>query len=197
MPPPPEVQHRRAQDALTRRTGLALAGIIALLPEPETQEAMDRYHGEALRVVGGGQAQAVRFSFAYMAAVSPPSPRKPPPTIARALEGIAITAESPVTSSPMLRLWKLLKENEEPELAAQLAGSYANGLASAELQLAQRGGLIEGARAGKRGLRGWTKALSGNACAWCRSVAAGTYRSPDAVPFHERDHCSVAPVFHD
>lgn len=190
-------RHRQAQHRLAQAVSSALGAVLVSLEEPESQEAMDRYSSEALLIVGGGQRKAAGFALAYVAGLSRPSGRGLPPSVERALEGKAVGSESPVVRSPVLHLWGRLAEGEELPLARQSAASYAGGLASGDLQTAERGGLEEGARAGERPLKGWSKELSAGACEWCREVARQVYRSSDSVPFHQRDRCAVAPVFDD
>jgi hypothetical protein len=131
---------------------------------------------------------------AYVAGLRAPTR---PASIARALEGIAVTKESPVTRSPVLRLWKLLDEGTAATAAISAAQSYAGALASTELLVAERGGLGEGGRASGARIAGWRKEPGPTACEWCLTVSSDLYRTPDAVPFHERDSCSVSPEFEE
>lgn len=197
MASPPDVAHRRAQARLADRVSLALAGLIVGLPDPTGQEALELYAPLAARVVSGGQDRSARYALAYVAQLAPRSRTKSAPTTARALEGVLVTAASPVARSPILRLWQIVGDGESLEEAQRQASSYARGLATGDLQAAQRGGLTEGARASAKDVQGWRKVLSADACDWCRKIAdgGGRYRSADSVPFHARDECSVAPVF--
>jgi hypothetical protein len=193
-----DVRHRQAQRRLSGALTRSLAVLIAGLPDPTSQEAMELYSSESLRLVAGGQQQAAQLAIAYMTILSPPARRRLPASTARALAGgVAVTPDSPVTRSPVLRLWERIEAGDELPVAQASASSYAGGLASGDLAVAERGGLNEGERAGSRPVRGYSKELSGAACDWCRSVAGRVYRSADAVPFHQRDRCSVAPVFND
>ena len=187
------------QERLSRALEAALMGLLLRLPDPSTDEAFAAYERHALRLVGGAQLRSATFAMAYVAQLSPPSPRREPPTAERALAGVAVNAASPVARSPLLRLLGRLKEGEEETLARQSAGSYAGELGTGDVQAAQRGGLDEAARAGTRRLRGWRKELSAEPCPWCVTIASGggRYRRADTVPFHARDHCGVAPVFVD
>jgi hypothetical protein len=173
--------------------------LLIRLPDPSSEAAFTLYEREATRLVGGAQRRSATFAMAYLAGLSPLSPRREPPTLARALEGVAVNAASPVARSPVLRLLARLHEGDEELLARRVAGSYAGELGTGDLHAAQRGGLDEAARAGDRVIRGWRKELSPEPCAWCVTIASGGGRYPraDTVPFHARDHCSVAPVFAD
>ena len=199
MSPELDVQHRRAQRFVAEATSSALASLIASLPDPESQEAMELYAPNAARIVSGGQDRSARFAIAYVGKLVPRSRTKSPPTSARALADVLVTTESPVARSPMLRLWGTLADGEALEEARRRASSYAEELATGDLQSATRAGLEEGARASAKRVRGWKKELSADACSWCRKIAdgGGRYHSPDSVPFHARDHCSVAPVFEE
>jgi hypothetical protein len=192
-----DVVHRRAQLALADRVSLALANLIASLPDPESQDAIELYAPSAARIVAGGQERAARFSIAYVAQLAARSSVKSPPTTERALASVLVSSESPVARSPILRLWGLRADGEALDEATRRASSYAGELATGDLQVAQRAGLEEGARASAKNVRGWRKELSADACEWCRKIASGggRYRSAETVPFHARDHCSVAPVF--
>lgn len=174
-------------------------GLLLRLPEPSTDEAFALYERESARLVGGAQRLSATLAMAYVAQLSPPRDTTPPPTAERALEGVAVTAASPVTRSPVLRLLARLKEGEEETLARRSAGSYAGELGSGDVQAAERGGLDEAARAGTRRIVGWRKELSPEPCPWCVTIASGggRYRRADTVPFHSRDRCGVAPVFAD
>ena len=190
-------RHRFAQQALGERVGQALAKVIVELPDPEAQEAIERYLSRAVPLVAGGQRRAAALALAYVRKLSPPAPGKLVPTVDRAVAGHLVTAESPVATSPILRLWGRLNEGDSLETAQAAAASYAEALATGDLQVAQRLGLEEGARAGAREVQGWSKELSGEACDWCQEIAGQVYRSADAVPFHDRDRCAVAPAFAD
>jgi hypothetical protein len=177
---------------------MALMGVLAGLQDPDTELAQATYAAVAARLVGGMQRRSATFAITYLAQLSPPAPG----TVAsldRALDGALVTAGSPVATSPVLRLLARLSEGDDEPVARQAAGSYAGALATGDLQAAQRGGLEEGARAGGRRVRGWRKELAPGACEWCVMIASGggRYRQPDTVPFHQRDHCGVAPVFAD
>jgi hypothetical protein len=188
-------RHRLAQQALGERVGQTLAKVIVELPEPLEQEAMERYLARAVPVVAGGQRRAAALGIAYLRELSPPARGKLPPTVDRALSGQLVTADSPVATSPVLRLWGRVNEGDSLGVAQAAAASYAGALAIGDLQVAQRLGLEEGARAAEREVTGWAKELSGDACDWCQEIAGQVYRSADAVPFHDRDRCAVAPAF--
>lgn len=191
-------KHRLAQERLADVTSRKLAALIFALDDPEADDAIERYAPLAARVVAGGQHRSARFSIAYLAASAPPVTGKSPPSLTRALDGVLVTPESAVARSPVLRLKARLADGDELPVARQSAASYAQGLATGDLQAAERGGLDEAARASGKKVRGWRKVLSSDACPWCVTIASdesGRYHSADSVPFHARDHCSVAPVF--
>lgn len=172
-------------------------GVLMGLQDPDSEQAQLTYATLATRLVAGAQHRSATFAIAYLHTLSPPAPGSPPASVDRALADALVTPGSPVATSPVLRLLARLAEGDEEPVARQAAGSYAGALATGDLQAAQRGGLTEGARAGQRRVRGWRKELSADACDWCTEIAAGggRYHSPATVPFHERDHCGVAPVF--
>jgi hypothetical protein len=195
--------HRVAQERLAAETSRRLSALIAALPEPEQQAAMELYAPQAARLVAGGQHQSAKFSMAYVGRLAPRARGQAPPTIERALTGTLVDESSPVARAPVLRLWKRLGEGVELEEAKREAASYAEELSSGDLQAAERGGLTEGARASGKRIKGWRKVLSSSPCEWCRAVAgtagssgqSGRYKAAENVPFHPRDHCGVAPVF--
>ena len=184
--------HRRAQTALDLRVGDRLAKMIAALPAPREQGSMDAYNRASFHLVAGGQHRAGQLALAYLARIAPFSR---PAQLTAALASILVTPESPVTRSPILRLWSALAEGSELAEAVAVAGSYAYQLSSNELQVAQRAGLEEGAHASGEEIVGWRKELSPDCCDWCVLVGEDrVYHSPDTVPFHERDSCGVTPV---
>jgi hypothetical protein len=191
-------RHRRAQQRLAETLQAGLMGAMLALPEPDSDASRAAYAAFAVRLVGGAQRRSADLAIGYLARLSPP-PVGAPASVARALEGVIVHPESPVATSPILRLLARLAEGDEEPDARRAAGSYAGGLGSGDVQAAERGGLSEGARAGGRRVRGWRKELGPGACGWCIEIAAGggRYRAPETVPFHERDHCGVAPVFDD
>ena len=174
-------------------------GLLLRLPEPSSETAFAFYGQHAARLVGGAQRRSATFAMAYVAQLSPPSPLVAPPNTARALAGVAVDADSPVTRSPVLRLLARLKDGDDELIARQAAGSYAGELGMGDLKSAEYGGLDEAARAGTRRIVGWRKELAPTACDWCRTIAAGggRYRRADTVPRHGRDKCTAAPVFAD
>lgn len=173
--------------------------MIGALDDPEADDAIERYAPVATRIVGGGQERSALFAIAYVSKLAPRARSKSAPTVARALDGVLVTAESPVARSPVLRLKSLLSEGVEEAEARQAAASYARGLATGDLQSAERGGLQEAARASAKRVKGWRKVLSSSACPWCVKIAdgGGRYKAADTVPFHARDECGVAPVFEE
>lgn len=173
--------------------------VLIRLPDPSTEQAFALYERQATRLVGGAQRRSATFAIAYLTQLSPPAPSAEPATVARALEHVAVTSASPVARSPVLRLLARLKDGDEETLARRAAGSYAGELGTGDVHAAMRGGLDEAARAGARKIRGWRKDLSPEPCPWCVTIASGggRYHRADTVPFHPRDHCSVAPVFAD
>jgi hypothetical protein len=169
------------------------------LQDPGTDEAATAYATAAARYVGGGQRRSAQLAIGYLNVLSPPPAGAQPASVDRALHGTLVGLDSPVATSPLLRLLARLADGDEELVARQAAGSYAGALATGDMQAAQRGGLAEGARVGGRKVRGWRKELSADPCEWCINIASGggRYRHPDTVPFHQRDHCGVAPVFAD
>jgi hypothetical protein len=187
--------HRLAQQRLATLVAERLGLVIAGLPDPASQQGMDTYHRAALPLVAGGQRHAAQLAFAYLARLVARDPSRQPPSLVRALEPVAVTTDSAVTRSPMLRLWYQLGQGAELAEAQQVAASYAHELSSNDLHAATRSGLDEAARSTDQRIGGWRKVLSGDACEWCQKVGAErVYHSADSVPFHARDHCSVAPV---
>ena len=194
MAPPADRAHRAAQRRLDEAIAARLAAILAGIADPTVQAAMDVYNLAAVAVVGGGQRRSVQLAFAYVGALIA---YRRAPRLERALEPVLVTRASPVTRSPILRVWKLLEEGAAREEAVARASSYAGELASNDLQVAQRGGLDEAAHASGQRIRGWRKDLSPTACEWCVRVGSksGRYKSAESVPFHENDRCGVVPVF--
>jgi hypothetical protein len=193
-------KHRLAQERLADATSRKLSALIFALDDPEADDAIERYAPVAARVVSGGQHRSARFALAYLATTATRAPGKSPPSVTRALDGVLVDESFPVARSPILRLKKRLADGDELALARQSASSYAEELATGDLQAAERGGLDEAARASGKKIRGWRKVLSSEPCDWCRTIASdttGRYRSAETVPFHARDHCSVAPVFEE
>jgi hypothetical protein len=190
-------KHRRAQERLARETARRLSALIVALPDPEADDALELYGPQAARVVGGGQERSASFAIAYVSKNAPRARGKSPASVQRALTDVLVTEESPVARSPVLRLKSSLADGTELSIAQQEAASYAEALSSGDLQAAERGGLSEAARASGRRIHGWRKVLSSSPCEWCSRVASttGRYKSPETVPFHERDRCGVAPVF--
>lgn len=190
-------RHRRAQDRLGQTVQAALMGALGGLPDPGSDTSKAVYAAFAVRMVGGAQRRSADLAIGYLAQLSPPSGA--PASVGRALAGVTVTSQSPVATSPILRLLSRLAEGDEESVARRAAGSYAGALGSGDVHAAERGGLSEGARAGTRPVRGWRKELGPGACDWCVEIASsgGRYGAPESVPFHERDHCGVAPVFAD
>lgn len=195
MARPADRAHRLAQKRLDELTGRTLAQLLASLRNPVEQVAMDTYNVAATRVVGGAQRRSAQLSFAYVGALTPP---KRPPSIARALAGVVVTRDSPVTRSPVLRLWREVGRGVELALAVQTASAYAATLASNDLQVAQQSALAEAGSASDQKIIGWRKELADDACEWCQTVGAERiYSRADTVPFHANDECAVSPVFAD
>lgn len=192
-------RHRVAQQRLTAAVQRGLMGVLLNLDEPSSERAAQVYAAVASRVVGGAQRRSAGGAIAYVASFAPLSTRAAGPSLERALAGKLVDVTSPVATSPLARLLARLAEGDDEPVARQAAGSYAGALASGDLQAALRGGLDEGARASGGRIVGWRKELGPDACEWCATIAEGGARfsSAEAVPFHERDTCAVAPVFED
>jgi hypothetical protein len=195
MARPADRAHRLAQKRLDELTGRTLAQLLASLRNPVEQVAMDTYNVAATRVVGGAQRRSAQLSFVYVGALMP---QQRAPSMRRALAGVVVTRDSPVTRSPVLRLWREVGRGVELALAVQTASAYAATLASNDLQAAQQSGLAEAGSASGQKIVGWRKELADDACEWCQMVGAERiYSSADSVPFHANDECAVAPVFAD
>lgn len=184
--------HRDAQARLADLVETRLGAILDALEAPMEQSGFDAYSRAATLTVAGGQRQAAQLAIAYVARGAP---LVRPPSAVRAIEPVRVTAESPVTRSPMLRLWGQVAEGVAFADALASSRGFAAELASRDMLVAQRAGLDEGASASGRQIVGWRKELSGSACDWCQMVAEGSYGSADAVPFHEHDLCSVSPIY--
>jgi hypothetical protein len=199
MAPAQDRRHRLAHERLSTALEHALMALLLRLPDPSSEAAFALYAAQSTRLVGGAQRRSATFAMTYLAQLSPPAATVEPPSVDRALHGVAVTLESPVARSPVLRLLARLKDGDDEPLARRAAGSYAGELGTGDLHAAQRGGLDEAARAGTREIRGWRKELSPEPCEWCATIASGggRYHRADTVPFHPRDHCGVAPVFFD
>lgn len=189
--------HRLAQQRLSDAVERRLAALLLALPDPREQRAMDAYNAVAAPTVAGGQRQAAQLAIGYLAAVAPPTKAA---SLDRALDGVLVNAASAVARSPVLRLWSLLDDGLDEREAREAAGSYAGGLATNDLKVAQYGGLEEGARVSGGRVRGWRKEVHPGCCEWCRVVSGESvgrvkvYKRADTVSFHDRDRCSAAPV---
>lgn len=166
--------------------------MLSALDDPRAQSSMNAYNAASAALVGGAQRRSAQLAIAYVVVGRPVVQT---PSLKRALASVLVSRESPVTRSPMLRLWRELDAGIVPSLAIATAAQYASALASTDLQVAERGGLAEGAEATGERIVGWRKELSGDPCPWCEEVADEVFRSADAVPFHANDQCAVAPVF--
>ena len=185
--------HRRAQVRLAEVTAARLKAVLERLPDPTGQEAMDDYNRAAVPIVAGGQTRAAQVAVGYIATLAAPTRT---PSVARAVRGVLVDKDAPVARSPVLRLWKLVEEGSAIADAVTAAGSYAEALASNDLQAAQHAGLEEGASSAGQRIVGWMKELDPECCDWCRLVGEErVYYRADTVSSHERDKCSVRPVF--
>jgi hypothetical protein len=174
-------------------TQAQLRQLIAELPNPQEQAAMDAYNQLATRVVAGAQTTSARTAMGYLAYLLP-ADQPQTVSVERALRGVAVTPKSAVTRSPMLRLWWLLEQGAELEAARVEAGNYAAELATDDLHAAQRGGLDESARSRGDQIDGWRLENNPGACDWCVMVAPGPFKSADRVPFHAHCRCTPAPI---
>lgn len=191
MATPADRAHRLAQQRLATTVGARLDAMIRALPDPMAQSSMDAYNRAAAKLVAGAQRRSAQLSIAYLGTIVPP--RRPPSPDA-AIEDVRVTQESPVTRSPILRVWGLVTAGTALVAALENAGAYASTLSSNDLAVAERGGLGEAADASGERIVGWRKELSDDACDWCQGIADQLFSGADLVPFHPNDACSVAPV---
>jgi hypothetical protein len=193
-----DARHRESQQTLSGEVSLRLSGVLLGLPDLG-EESLARYAASAFPLVLGGQRASAGLAASYVLAMFPAARRSGRQVVvdpggALARSGKAVTQDSPVVVSPILRARSLLAEGARPIEAMQSASSYAEALSSGDLQAAQRVGIEEGAQATGARVVGYRKELSATACSWCRKVGGRTYRSSESVPFHQRDNCAVAPV---
>jgi hypothetical protein len=183
--------HRQRQQQTQATVGAMLARLVRALPDL-SDDAAELYVARAVPVIVAGQRNAAALAAGYVRAAAPTLRRDRPPDLS--LGALAVTAETPWVASPIIRGRAKLAQGLAWAEALDAAGAYAGELASGDLQRAMRFGLDAGADAVGARVR-WRKELSGGACPWCVTVAAGSYTSADSVPFHEHDRCSVAPEF--
>lgn len=184
-------RHRLRQHRLAEVVGGRLAGMLGALPDL-SDEQLARYMSAAYPTVRGGQAHAAQLSAAYIATLL--HSRRVQRDLTGALEesGVAVAADSRSLVAPVLRARSLVGEGTKLGAALVVAGSYAKGLSSNDLQAASRVGLDTASRGERVG--GWTKDVNPECCDWCQEVGDGVYASADSVPFHDNDRCSVSPV---
>jgi hypothetical protein len=189
-------RHRARQQELSGRLARAL-GLLVAGWETLDENELRAYHDHAYPLVAGGQRQAARLAAAYGLTLTrrpgvPPSPTD----VAGALtsSGVEVTPESRSLVAPPRRARALVADGATLLEAKAEAAEYAGQLGSLDLQAGQRVGLEQGVAAGGARIVGYRKHPAAGACSFCRETAARTYASPDAVPFHRNDNCSVAPV---
>lgn len=183
------VRQRAIATVVYERLGAILRSLTDL-----SEESLARYQQEAYPTVRGGQRVAADTAAAYTSMLGGRAVRPVNVDGALLASGALIEPDARSLVAPVLRARSLVAEGAVMAAAVVTAGGYAAGLASGDLQTAVRVGAEEGAGASGLRVRGWTKALSGDACSWCQTVAADTYRSADSVPFHQNDNCTVEPV---
>ena len=193
-----EVERRR-QNQIRDRTGATLTALLAALPDLSEQALAD-YQAAAYPTVLGGQTLAAGTAAGYVTALAPPSEssrrrRRLDVAAALARSGVLVTPETRSLIFPVLRARSLVNDGQTHAAAVAAAGSYAGALSGNDVMAAQRVGLDEAADSAGTRIVGWRKETGGNACPWCEETAGGFYHSADAVPFHDRDQCSVAPIF--
>ena len=194
--------HRQAQNQLQRAVGGTVAGIVGAITLDRSPAVRDGYALATSRVVSAGQWQAAQLAATYIAAYAPPVRDL---DLDRALD--LATPDSPNSVVGLLRLWTLLDDGAEEEEARDAAGSYAGGLASADLQGATRSGLDEATSAAGREPR-WRLEPNPGACEWCRFLAdtGPRYLDASSVPVPHAaggEHpggaclCTPAPEFEE
>ena len=194
--------HRQAQNHLQRVVGGTVAGMLGVVTLDRSQDVRSGYAAATPRVVSAGQWQAAQLAAAYVAAYAPPVREV---DLAGAID--LATPDSPNSVVGLLRLWSLLDDGEEESAAREAAGSYAGGLASADLQGATRSGLDEAASAAEREPR-WRLEPNPGACEWCRFSAetGARYLDASSVPVPHAaggEHpggaclCTPAPEFEE
>lgn len=187
------VLHRDRQRAVTAAVGARLAAALRNLPDV-SDESSARYVAQAVPVIVAGQRTAATLAAGYVRALAPATgPLERPVDLT--LGDLAVTADTAWVASPIIRARAKLAAGNTYLAAIDAAASYAEGLASGDLAVAQRLGLEAAAGASGAGVRGWVKEADGAACRWCQDVAQGVYSSAESVPFHDNDRCSVAPLF--
>lgn len=189
-------RYRDRQRALVDGVARVLGTTLLALPDL-SQDSIDAYVARAYPTVAGGQNAAATNAAGYMTALVRPTTRGRRATINVGLallrSGVLVTPDSRSLVAPMLRARRWVADGETSTKAILAAASYANALSSNDLARAQRVGLDTGAEASGAKITGWLKDPGGDACEWCQTVSGQTYSSPEDVPFHDRDRCSVIP----
>lgn len=190
--------HRARQQALREHVGGRLGVLLGGLPSFETS-AVVAYVNAAYPTVAGGQQAAAATSAGYAEIRARASRRRArrPIDVASALtrSGVLVTPKSPSLVSPVLRAMGVAAGGSTFVEALAAAASYAYALSSTDLQAAANVGLDEGADASGARIAGYAKELAPDACEWCQGFDGEVFETAGDVPFHERDACSVAPVF--
>ena len=188
--------HRARQLVLRQQTGNQLGRLLASLPSFD-QAGVEAYHEPALVAVTAGQRAAATTAAGYAGLRVPrPRPRRPVDVdAALARSGLLVTPDSPSVVAPAVHGMALVSQGLTFAAALQAAQSMAYALSSMDMQSALGVGLEEGTSAAGGRITGYRKELSPDACAMCQESDGVIYESADDVPFHERDTCSVAPVY--
>lgn len=185
-------QHRVAQGRLLAVVAGQLAGRLSQLPDV-SDESRDAYVAGAVPLIVAGQRRAATYAAAFARAIAPAV--DPAGRLDLQLDELVVTAETAWVASPIIVARRELGAGSSWGAALELAATKAKGYTSGDLAVAQRHGITRGAASTGAELDGYRKVLAGGACAWCRDVSGGLYRSADSVPFHEHDACSVEPVY--
>lgn len=189
------VRQLALREELARRLGVLLGRVV---DTSDTDVA--GYIAAAHPLVEGGQRAAASFSAAYGEAGArraSRSSRRRPLDVAGALgrSGVLVTPSSPSIAAPVLRAMHLSATGTPLVAAVAQAASYAYGLSSNDLQAASSVGMQEGVEASGSRILGYSKDTAPGCCEWCGSWEGEVFDTADAVPFHARDTCSVAPVY--
>lgn len=195
-------QHRARQHALRVSVGDRLGAMLSrlALEGDHVQAELEAYAAGAYLTVAGGQRASASTSAGYAelrARARRRTRRARALNVEGALErsGVLVTPASSSLVAPVLRAMSLSSSGSTLVDAVTAAASYAYALSSNDLQAASSVGLDEGASASGSRLVGFTRELAPGCCEWCASLDGEVFDTAGEVPFHDRDACSVAPVF--